>query len=120
MKSLKWAVGAALALALLPAAAQNEGPGDAFASIDRTADGSIDWDEFRNRMASLFHDMDKDNDRILRGTENFPVYDATGTLLPSQDVTSDQFMTAAETAFMMADADGNGSLSRDEAGMPAR
>lgn len=120
MNSIKWAAGAALALALLPAAAQNEGPGDPFAMMDRTADGTIDWDEFRNRMASLFHDMDKDNDKVLRGAENFPVYDASGTQLPAQDVTSDQFMTAAETAFMMADADGNGSLSRAEAGMPAQ
>jgi len=109
-----------MALAMLPAAAQDTMPGDAFTMMDRTGDSKIDWDEFRNRMAGLFHDMDKDNDKILRGAENFPVYDQTGTQMAAQDVTSDQFMTASETAFMMADANGDGSLSRDEAGMPAQ
>lgn len=121
MKTMAWAAGVALACALPTAAyAQGEEAGDSFATMDRTGDGKVDWDEFRNRMASLFHDMDKDNDKVLRGAENFPVYDETGKEMPAQDVTSDQFMTASETAFMMADADGDGSLSRDEAGMPAR
>jgi Ca2+-binding EF-hand superfamily protein len=121
MKSMAWAAGVALACALpITAAAQDQPAGDSFATMDRSGDGSVDWDEFRNRMAGLFHDLDKDNDKILRGAENFPVYDEQGKEMPSKDVTNDEFMSAAETAFMMADADGNGSLSRDEAGMPAQ
>lgn len=120
MKTMAWAAGIALAFALPAAYAQNEPAGDSFASMDRTGDGKVDWDEFRNRMSSLFHDLDKDNDKILRGAENFPVYDDQGKEMPQKDVSADEFMSAAEQAFMMADADGDGFLSRAEAGSPAR
>lgn len=121
MKTMAWAAGVALAFALPTAAyAQGEEAGDSFATMDRTGDGKVDWDEFRNRMASLFHDLDKDNDKVLRGAENFPVYDDEGKEMAAKDVSSDEFMSAAEQAFMMADADGDGFLSRAEAGSPAR
>lgn len=118
MKILAWTASALLAAALPAALAQDAAPTDSFASMDQNGDGSVNWDEFRNRMATLFHDLDKNNDKVLRGDENFPVYDAEGKQLEQQDVTSDEFMSAAEQAFVMADADGDGSLSRAEAAPP--
>jgi hypothetical protein len=118
MKTLAWTAGALLAAALPAAHAQDAAPADSFAAMDQSGDGSVNWDEFRNRMASLFHDLDKDDDKVLRGDENFPVYDAEGNEMPRQDVSTEEFMSAAEQAFMLADANGDGSLSRDEAAPP--
>lgn len=91
-------------------------PHDPFGVMDQSGDNKVSREEFLNRMAALFHDLDKDNDRVLRGTENFPVYDEKGAPMPPRDITVDEFVSASGQAFGMADQDADGFLSRDEAG----
>lgn len=96
--------------------AQDDPPHDPFGVMDQSGDNKVSREEFINRMASMFHDLDKDNDRVLKGAENIPTYDEKGAPLPQRDVTVDEFVEAAGQAFNMADQDTDGNLSRDEAG----
>lgn len=105
-----------LALGVAGSAMAQDGPQDPFGVMDQSGDSKVSREEFLNRMASMFHDLDKDNDRVLRGPENFPTYDEKGTQLPARDITVDEFVQASGQAFSMADVDGDGFLSRDEAG----
>ena len=61
--------------------------------LDFDGDGHIDREEFRNFFARVFHSVDGDDDRVLRGAEL--------TALPPQVVPS-------------ADRDGSGTLDVDE------
>ena len=110
-----WAI-CLLALGIAGTAMAQEGPRDPFGVMDQSGDNKVSREEFLNRMASMFHDLDKDNDRVLRGGENFPVYDSKGAPMAPRDVTVDEFVQASGQAFNMADQNADGFLTRDEAG----
>ena len=105
-----------LALGIAGTAMAQNPPSDPFGVMDQSGDNKVSREEFLNRMASMFHDLDKDNDRILRGDENFPVYDSKGAPMAQRDVTVDEFVQASGQAFSMADQNADGFLTRDEAG----
>ena len=105
-----------LALGIAGSAMAQDAPHDPFGVMDQSGDNKVSREEFLNRMAAMFHDLDKDNDRVLRGAENFPTYDQKGAPMPQRDITVDEFVQAPGQAFGMADLNGDNVLTRDEAG----
>lgn len=85
------------------------------ARMDRSGDGKISFEEYRNAMLRRFDARDKNADGTLDGTE-FPkewlagagIEDATGTL------TRDAFSDQLEPTFNRFDADTDGQLAGAE------
>lgn len=85
--------------------------------LDFDGDGHIDREEFRNFFARVFHSVDGDDDRVLRGAELAQLppeivpradLDGSGTL----DV--DEYVGLALTWFVRCDANADDVLGPDE------
>jgi len=89
-----------------------------FDSNDRDADGRISYEEFRNRMAKVFHNLDKNLDGTLSKGELDEVMvahqghidlDANGR------ISDREFAGITTLIFAWADTDNDGYLTRSEA-----
>ena len=87
-----------------------------FDSADVDGDGKVSWEEYRNRMLHVFHNMDHNSDGRLTPDETPPAKDKSGQPVKGGTVTVEAYTTSIETAFKKADNDGDGALSPDEWG----
>jgi Ca2+-binding EF-hand superfamily protein len=120
-------IAAALAVALGLGAASgvraalDEAAQKSFDSADVDGDGKVSWEEYRNRMLHVFHQMDHNGDGRLTPDETPPAKDKTGQPVKGGTVTVEAYTVSIETAFKKADADNDGALNPDEwAGAPAK
>lgn len=99
------------------AAAQADAPRDPaadFAHADTSADGRVDFDEFRNLGVEVFHLLDVDGDGRIAGREHPPAVAADGTPAAPGVVTSEGFQNALRAQFDAADANHDGHLDLSE------
>ncbi len=89
-----------------------------FDSSDRDADGKISYEEYRNRMAKMFHNLDKNLDGTLSKDELDEVMvahqghidlDANGR------ISDREFAGITTLIFAWADTDNDGYLTKSEA-----
>jgi Ca2+-binding EF-hand superfamily protein len=100
-------------------AALDEATQKAFDSVDVDGDGKVSWEEYRNRMLHVFHQMDHNGDGRLTPDETPPAKDKTGQPVKGGTVTIEAYTASIETAFKKADSDGDSALDPDEwAGAP--
>ena len=102
-------------------AAPDETAQKSFDSTDVDGDGKVSWEEYRNRMLHVFHDMDHNGDGRLTPDETPPAKDKSGQPVKGGTVTVEAYTASIETAFKKADTDGGGALDPDEwAGAPPK
>jgi len=102
-------------------AALDEPAQKSFDSADVDGDSQVSWEEYRNRMLHVFHQMDHNGDGRLTPDETPPAKDKSGQPVKGGTVTVEAYAVSIETAFKKADADNDGALSPDEwAGAPAK
>lgn len=87
-----------------------------FDSADVDGDGKVSWEEYRNRMLHVFHQMDHNGDGRLTPDETPPAKDKSGQPVKGGTVTVEAYTVSIETAFKKADANGDGALDPDEWG----
>lgn len=97
-------------------AALDEAVQKSFDGADVDGDGKVSWEEYRNRMLHVFHQMDHSGDGRLTSDETPPAKDKSGQPVKGGTVTVEAYTTSIETAFKKADNDGDGALSPDEWG----
>ena len=97
-------------------AALDEATQKSFDSADVDGDGQVSWEEYRNRMLHVFHQMDHNGDGRLTPDETPPAKDKSGQPVKGGTVTVEAYTVSIETAFKKADADGDGALSPAEWG----
>ena len=133
MKTRHWAA-LALALAALPAAAQEATPAgreihvtaaatpaatklEPFDAIDRDADGFLQWEEVRNQIIKMFHDNDRDGNGALSGGE-FAFNErhrAGADMNHDGKITQRELVAYSAAVFGAAGLDNDEKLSRQEA-----
>jgi Ca2+-binding EF-hand superfamily protein len=102
-------------------AAPDETAQKSFDSADVDGDAQVSWEEYRNRMLYVFHQMDHNSDGRLTPDETPPAKDKSGQPVKGGTVTVEAYTVSIETAFKKADADNDGALSLDEwSGAPAK
>ena len=102
-------------------AALDEAAQKSFDSADVDGDGKVSWEEYRNRMLHVFHQMDHNGDGRLTPDETPPAKDKSGQPVKGGTVTVEAYAVSIETAFKKADTDGDGALNPDEwAGAPPK
>jgi Ca2+-binding EF-hand superfamily protein len=102
-------------------AALDEATQKSFDSADVDGDGKVSWEEYRNRMLHVFHQMDHNGDGRLTPDETPSAKDKSGQPVKGGTVTVEAYTVSIETAFKKADADNDGALSPDEwAGAPPK
>jgi Ca2+-binding EF-hand superfamily protein len=87
-----------------------------FDSVDVDGDGKVSWEEYRNRMLHVFHQMDHSGDGRLTSDETPPAKDKSGKPVKGGTVTVEAYTASIEKAFKKADGDGDGALDPDEWG----
>jgi Ca2+-binding EF-hand superfamily protein len=97
-------------------AALDEATQKSFDSADVDGDGKVSWEEYRNRMLHVFHQMDHNGDGRLTPDETPSAKDKSGQPVKGGTVTVEAYTDSIETAFKKADADNDGALSPDEWG----
>ena len=97
-------------------AALDEATQKSFDRADVDGDGQVSWEEYRNRMLHVFHQMDHNGDGRLTPDETPPAKDKSGQPVKGGTVTIEAYTVSIETAFKKADGDGDGALSPDEWG----
>jgi Ca2+-binding EF-hand superfamily protein len=97
-------------------AALDEATQKSFDSADVDGDGKVSWEEYRNRMLHVFHQMDHNGDGRLTPDETPSAKDKSGQPVKGGTVTVEAYTVSIETAFKKADADNDGALSPDEWG----
>ncbi|MFZ1643716.1 MAG: hypothetical protein WAV07_20250 [Candidatus Contendobacter sp.] len=95
-------------------AALDEATQKSFDSVDVDGDGKVSWEEYRNRMLHVFHQMDHNGDGRLTPDETPPAKDKSGQPVKGGTVTIEAFSVEIEKAFKKADGDGDGALTPDE------
>ena len=102
-------------------AAPDEAAQKSFDSADVDGDGKVSWEEYRNRMLHVFHQMDHNGDGRLTPDETQPAKDKSGQPVKGGTVTVEAYTVSIETAFKKADADADAALTPDEwAGAPPK
>jgi Ca2+-binding EF-hand superfamily protein len=102
-------------------AALDEPAQKSFDSADVDGDSQVSWEEYRNRMLHVFHQMDHNGDGRLTPDETLPAKDKSGQPVKGGTVTVEAYTVSIESAFKKADADNDGALSPDEwAGAPPK
>ena len=110
-----------LGVASAAQAALDQATQKSFDSADVDGDGKVSWEEYRNRMLHVFHQMDHNGDGRLTPDETPPAKDKSGQPVKGGTVTIEAYTASIETAFKQADADGDGALDPDEwAGAPPK
>ena len=97
-------------------AALDETAQKSFDSADVDGDGKVSWEEYRNRMLHVFHQMDHNSDGRLTPDETPPAKDKSGQPVKGGTVTVEAYTVSIETTFKKTDADGDGALSPAEWG----
>ena len=97
-------------------AAPDETAQKSFDSADVDGDGKVSWEEYRNRMLHVFHQMDHNGDSRLTPDETPPAKDKSGQSVKGGTVTIEAYTASIETTFKKADADGDGALNPAEWG----
>lgn len=97
-------------------AALDETAQKSFDSADVDGDAKVSWEEYRNRMLHVFHQMDHNSDGRLTPDETPPAKDKSGQPVKGGTVTVEVYTASIETAFKKADADNDGALSPAEWG----
>ncbi len=95
-------------------AALDEAAQKSFDGNDVDGDGKVSWEEYRNRMLHVFHQMDHNGDGRLTPDETPPAKDKSGQPVKGGTVTIEAFSVEIEKAFKKADGDGDGALTPDE------
>jgi Ca2+-binding EF-hand superfamily protein len=95
-------------------AAPDEAAQKSFDSADVDGDGKVSWEEYRNRMLHVFHQMDHNGDGRVTPDETPPAKDKSGQPVKGGTVTIEAFSAEIEKAFKKADADSDGALDPDE------
>ena len=108
------AVALGLGAATAVRAGLDEATQKAFDSVDVDGDGKVSWEEYRNRMLHVFHQMDHNGDGRLTPDETPPAKDKSGQPVKGGTVTIEAFSVEIEKAFKKADGDGDGTLTPDE------
>ncbi|MFZ1829381.1 MAG: hypothetical protein WAW42_11550 [Candidatus Competibacteraceae bacterium] len=85
-----------------------------FDNTDVDGDGKVSWEEYRNRLLHVFHQMDHNSDGRVTPDETPPAKDKSSQPVKGGTVTLEAFSTEIEKAFKKADGDGDGVLSADE------
>ena len=102
-------------------AALDQAAQKSFDSVDVDGNGQVSWEEYRNRMLHVFHQMDHNGDGRLTPDETPPTKDKSGQPVKGGTVTIEAYTVSIETAFKKADADGDGALTLVEwAGAPPK
>jgi Ca2+-binding EF-hand superfamily protein len=113
----------ALGLSAAPAAQAQlvEAAKKSFENADIDGDSKVSWEEYRNRLVHVFHQMDHNGDGRVTPDETPPAKDKSSQPVKGGTVTLETFSTEIEKAFKKADGDGDGVLSADEwVGVPAK
>lgn len=97
-------------------AALDEATRKSFDGADVDGDGKVSWEEYRNRMLHVFHEMDHNGDGRLTSDETPPAKDKSGQPVKGGTVTIEAYTSSIEKAFKKADGDGDGVLGPDEWG----
>lgn len=97
-------------------AALDEVAQKSFDSADVDGDGKVSWEEYRNRMLHVFHQMDHNGDGRLTPDETPPAKDKSSQPVKGGTVTIEAYTSSIEKAFKQADGDGDSALSPDEWG----
>lgn len=97
-------------------AALDETAQKSFDGADVDGDGKVSWEEYRNRMLHVFHDMDHNGDGRLTSDETPPAKDKSGQPVKGGTVTVEAYTSSIENVFKKADGDGDGALGPDEWG----
>ena len=108
------AVALGLGAATAVRAAPDEAAQKSFDSADVDGDGKVSWEEYRNRMLHVFHQMDHNGDGRVTPDETPPAKDKSGQPVKGGTVTIEAFSAEIEKAFKKADADSDGALDPDE------
>lgn len=85
--------------------------------LDFNDDGAVDREEFRNFFARAFHQVDVDDDRVLRGDELAqlpPTVPASADRDADASVDVDEYVGLALEWFTLCDTDGDDVLSPAE------
>lgn len=77
-------------------------------------DSKVSWEEYRNRMLHVFHQMDHNGDGRLTPDETPPAKDKSSQPVKGGTVTVEAYTDSIEAAFKKADSDGDGALSPAE------
>lgn len=101
-------------LAMAADEAMEKAADNAFKAADFDGNGKVSWEEFRNRVVSVFGHYDANEDGRIAGDEHPPATDSKGTAVQPPNVTAESFTSAVAEAFKKADADGDGELSMAE------
>jgi Ca2+-binding EF-hand superfamily protein len=110
----------ALVLALAPALAWAQDPAlvqaadAAFQGADFDGNGTVSWEEFRNRLVGVFGHLDHNEDGRIAGDEHPAAVGRDGQPVQPGNVTAEAFAAAMGEAFKAADTDGDGELSAQE------
>ncbi len=95
-------------------ATPDEATQKSFASADVDGDGKVSWEEYRNRMVQVFHQMDHNSDGRLTPDETPPAKDKSGQPVKGGTVTIEAFTASIEKPFKTTDTDNDGVLNPDE------
>lgn len=91
---------------------------DPFMNFDRDGDALVSNEELRNAMAMTFMSLDKNSDGWLKGDEIPAATGPDGAKLTAMDRKVEDFIGSSDEAFIQADKDQDGYLSREELRMP--
>ena len=94
---------------------------DPLVNADRDADGSINWEEFRNLLTRAFHVVDRDGDGVLAGGEIDELFVGLNKgEVDRADANKDgkiqyrEFVAYTARVFLLSDVDLNGTLTPKE------
>lgn len=87
-----------------------------FEAMDRDADGYLSWEEIRNEMTRLFHQVDGDDSGFLGQSEIVFSQRLHDLADRNKDGVVDlrELMAQTSAVFILADTDDDGQLSREE------
>ena len=99
------------------ALAQEAAPRTPFEQADFDGDGKVSHEEYRNRAATVFHDLDINGDNHLSANELPEYRNEKGELAVPDALSIVDYMASVSHSFDMADINKDGFLQANEWGV---